>query len=201
MQRSKHTSPLSIFLVLCLLGLLAVATACSGTQNHVEPAIEATAATEVPAGVTTAREAVLEFLRSDANCVVPPAGARWTAEAGQAPDNFAVYRFHSDECLVTVSYPLKGETRGYHVGLTNKSTGFCWQANVDAQGKVVNTGAAAELIPELADAAASYCEQGGNQYTVEEQPDGTHCGICTFPDGSHCKAWLYYQGECAPSES
>lgn len=201
MQPSKRSNLLVLVLVPCLIGLAALATACSTVAESVVPVVEATPSADVPAAVTTAREAVLKFLRSDANCTVPPDGVRWSTEVGRAPEGFAVYLSRAEKCLVTVSYPLSAATPSYHVGLTNQDIGFCWQATVNAQGTVVSTGSAAELMPELADAAATFCEEAGYAHTVEEQPDGTHCGVCTFPDGSHCKAWLHYQGACGPAGS
>lgn len=187
-----------LVLVLCLIGLAGLTAACTAADVSALPVVIATPGPEVPAAVIKARDAVLTFLRSDANCVVPPDGVRWNAVVGRAPEGFTVYVFRAEQCFVSVAYPLSADAPTYHVGLTNQDIGFCWQASVNAQGKVVSTGTAAELMPELADAAATFCEEGGNAHTVEEQPDGTHCGVCTFPDGSHCKAWLYYQGVCEP---
>lgn len=199
MYPSKRSNLFVLLLVLGMVGLAGLTAACSMIQADVTPLVEATPSVEVPAAVSKAREAGVDFLRIGANCLVPSAGVRWNAEMGRAPEGFAVYLFQADSCLVTVSYTPSADPVSYHVGLTDKNAGFCWQAVVDAQGRVSNTGTAAELMPELAGAAAVYCEEAGYSHTVETQPDGTRCGVCTFPDGSHCKAWLYYQGVCGPT--
>jgi putative hemolysin len=143
-----------------------------------------------------AREAVLNFLRDGANECVPPAAAHWRSEIGPAPHGFSVYRFHTGDCLMTVAYPLQADETTYHVALHNGTGGFCWQANVSDNGRVVTTGSAATLMPALTEAAAAYCREQGYQYEVQQQRDGSRCGVCTFPDGSRCKAWLFYQEEC-----
>ena len=201
MQPSNRSNLLVLVLVLCIIGLAGLTAACSIIEESGVAVVEATPSVDVPTAVITAREKGLEFLRTGANCLVPSDRVRWNTEVGKAPEGFAVYLFHSDGCLVTVSYALSADPVSYHVGLTNKEIGFCWQAVVNAQGRVVNTGSAAELMPELADAAATVCEEAGYSHTVETQPDGTRCGVCTFPDGSHCKAWLHYQGVCGPAKS
>lgn len=201
MQPSKRSKLFVSVFVLCMIGLAGLTAGCTIIEEGVVPVVEATPSVDVPAVVVTAREAGLEFLRTGANCVVPPDGILWNTEVGQAPEGFAVYLFQADGCVATVSYALSADPVSYHVGLTNKDAGFCWQAVVNAQGNVVNTGTSAELMPELADAAATFCEEAGYSHTVETQPDNTRCGVCTFPDGTHCKAWLYYQGVCEPAQS
>jgi putative hemolysin len=126
--------------------------------------------------------------------------AQWRSEIGSAPDGFGVYRFHSSDCLMTVAYPFQANETVYHVALHNGTGGFCWQANVSGNGRVVTTGSAATLMPELTEAAAAYCQEQGYQYEVQQQRDGSSCGVCSFPDGSSCKAWLFYQEACEPAE-
>jgi putative hemolysin len=98
---------------------------------------------------------------------------------------------------MTISYPLPetAETL-YHVTLHNNVSGFCWQANVDAEGEIVTTGLEAGMLPELSNAAAAYCEEQGHTYEVREQSDGQQCGECVFDSGESCKAWAYFQGMC-----
>lgn len=198
MRPSHRSSLLSMVFVLCLLLLAAVA--CTEEATSTLPTAGATAEPEAPEGAVRAREALLTFLRSDANECVPREGSPWRVDQGVAPDGYSVTHFHSDGCLVTVSYRPEEAEPTYHVGV-HSAAGICWQAAVSAQGRVVNTGTTASLPDELADAAATYCQDAGYAYTVEEQPDDSSCGICTFDDGSKCKAWLYYQGECGPDES
>lgn len=152
-----------------------------------------------PQEVLAARRAVLNFLREGANECVPPPGVVWETMPSSAPEGFDVYRFDSEGCLMTVSYPLP-ETADtlYHVTLHNSETGFCWQANVDAGGKIVGTGTAAGMLPELSNAAAAYCAEQGYTYEVADQSDGTKCGVCIFEEGQSCNAWAYFQGICEP---
>jgi putative hemolysin len=190
--------PKKLSSVLVLIVVFVALAGCTSAAD--EATVTPTPGVEAPAGVVRARDSVLRFLRADVSCCVPPDGVAWRTAEGQAPDGFRTYLFHTEETLMTVAYALNAADPDYHVGFTNAEFGFCWQAIVDSQGKVVGSGTAAELWPALADAAESSCTAGGYDYAVEDQPDGTSCGVCTLPDGSHCKAWLFYQGECTPDE-
>ena len=189
----------NFFLTVLILGVLWMG-GCAAVADEVPATVPPTPEVAVPKEVGTARDAVLTFLRQGANECVPPAGVLWHASAGKAPRGFGVYRFQAEACVMTVSYPVNVEEPLYHVALHSGDSGFCWQANVSAQGHVVDTGTAAELGPELAGVAAAYCRTQGYEHEVQEQPDGSRCGVCTFPDGSQCKAWLFYQGECGPAD-
>jgi putative hemolysin len=152
-----------------------------------------------PQEVLAARRAVLDFLRQSANECVPPPGVIWEDMPGTAPDGFDVYRYDSEGCLMTVSYPQPQEEETlYHVTLHNRVSGFCWQANVDAGGSVVATGVEAGMLPELSNAAAAYCAEQGYAYEEAEQSDGVRCGVCVFDDGQSCNAWAFFQGMCSP---
>lgn len=197
MGPSNRRSLLYVVFVLYLVSL--ALAACTGEPANTTVTDSATTEPEAPEEVVRAREALLNFLRSDANECVPQEGSPWQVDPGVAPEGFSVTHFHSDGCLVTVSYRPADAEPVFHVGL-HSAAGICWQATVSAQGRVVNTGTLAVMPAELVEAAATYCQDAGYDYTVEEQPDGSTCGICTFEDGSKCKAWLYYQGECGPGE-
>ncbi len=145
-------------------------------------------------------KALLDFLRDGANECVLPAGVHWRTSSGKAPEGFGVYRFTAEECIITVSYPLAMEEAIYHVALGERVTGFCWQANVDARGRVLATGGAAGLLPELVNAAAAYCKEQSYRYEIRTQPNGSQCGMCIFPDDSVCNAWMFFQGECRPGD-
>jgi putative hemolysin len=186
-----------IFLGLILLVLLA-GCAQMGEENA-EPTAEPTLGPNTPQEVLAARRAVLNFLREGANECVPPPGVVWESLPGAEVTGFDVYRFDSEGCQMTVSFPLPetAETL-YHVTLHNRQTGFCWQANVDDGGDVVATGLEAGMLPELSNAAAAYCQEQGYTYEVADQSDGTRCGVCVFEDGESCNAWAYFQGMCGP---
>jgi putative hemolysin len=187
-----------LFLLVSLLAGTMAGCALVGQEVAVAtPEIPATPELKAPQDVLDARRTVLDFLREGANECVPPRGVTWETKQGAAAQGFEVYRFDSEGCLMTVSYPLPqtAETM-YHVTLHNRLTGFCWQANVGADKQVVSTGTAAEMWPELSAAAKTYCLDQGYAYEVQEQPDGRRCGVCIFEGGSSCNAWAFFQGMC-----
>lgn len=182
--------------------LVAGLMACNATAET--PAVEPTVLAVVPPpGMVTARDGVLGFLRTSANQCVPPEGAGWRAEPGGAntPDGYEVFRFYSDECVMTVSHPLAGEHAAvYHVAIGDTLTGFCWQAIVDAKGQVVATGMEAQAIPGLGNPAAQYCEEQGYTFDIINRDSGGQCGVCIFPDGSMCNVWGFFHGVCKPGD-
>lgn len=167
-------------------------------------AVEATAEAEVaPEAVLAARDSVLKFLRRGANECVPPEGAGWRASTGveRTPEGFGLYRFDTGDCVMRVIYPLPAtDDTIYHVLLSDSATGFCWQATVDANGRILKTGAEAASEPGPGNPALVYCEQQGYQYELRDVESGTRCGACVFPDGSACKAWDYLLGLCEPGD-
>jgi putative hemolysin len=193
MGQRKNLKPIIIFL------LLAAVIAAGCAQQTAEPTPEATATVGLRASdpALAARRAVLDFLRDGANECVPPAGVNWRTSIGAAPQGYDVYLFESEGCFMSVANPMPaGDETLYHVALHNGVTGFCWQALVDTQGKVVGSGTRAEMPAPMAEAAAAFCVEQGFEHAVKEQADGTRCGVCTFDDGHSCKAWAYYQGMC-----
>jgi len=185
------------FLALLLLSLVIVSGGCTGSTTEETATITVTTTPDAPTEAVEAREAVLDYLRNGANECVPPAGVRWQALPGLAPEGFTVFRFKTEDCLMTVSYPLaEGDDTEYYVTLGDKGTGFCWQATVDARGRVQDTGLEAQMNEALVNAAAAYCTDQGYQYELRTQPDGRECGACVFPDQSACNAWAFFQQEC-----
>lgn len=182
--------------------ILWLGVGCGG--DVAEPAATSVEAKTAPAEVVAVREAVLDFLRDGANECVPPAGVAWQTSSGgdQTPAGYALYRFTtSDDCTVTISYPLDGGGEPlYHVALGHGVTGFCWQALVDGQGHIVQTGVAANENPAMGNPAAIYCEAQGYTYEVVTQANGMQCGFCIFPDGSRCNSWAYLHDECHPGD-
>lgn len=193
-RRVKVTS-----IVVPLFALLLALAGCAQANSEAPPTVVPTATVAAPREVKAARAAVLNFLRDGANECVPPAGVHWRTSIGKAPQGFDVYRFSGGDCIMTVSYALPaGADTLYHASLQNTGIGFCWQANVDANGHIVTTGKAAEMLPELANAAAAYCEEQGYRYEIRTVANGTPCGTCVFPDGSVCNAWAFFQEQCEP---
>lgn len=184
--------------ILLLSFVFAIAGCAVATEESVQ---EVTPETdfEAPAEVVAAQDVVLRFLRTSANQCVPPEGALWQASPGAAPDGFEVYRFTTGDCLMTVSFPLApGSETIYHVTIGDQVTGFCWQANVSPSGEVIATGREAEMLPELQNAAAVYCQEQGHVYEVRLDENGQQCGFCEFDDGTSCNAWTFLQGRCGP---
>ena len=199
----SHHSLRQILIITCLCWLLLLAASCSPAATTAAiPSPTPTAEATTPAAVLTARDAALAFLRTSANECVPRAGVRWRAAPGGAetPVGFGVYRFTAEDCTITVSYTLDTNAGTlYHVALGDSVTGFCWQAVVDANGRVLRTGVAAANEPGEGNPAALYCTQQGYQYEVRAQQDGRLCGICVFPDGNACNSWAFFNGECGPT--
>ena len=196
-----HKFCLTFSLVSLAIGLALVLGGCTAAPNEETGMVTLTATPDAPSAVVEAREAVLDYLRDGANECVPPAGIRWQAVPGMAPDGFNVFRFRAEDCLMTVSYPLdEGDETEYHVTLGDKVTGFCWQATVDVRGLVQDTGLEAQMREELVNAAAAYCTDQGYLYETRTQPDGRECGACVFPDQSACNAWAFFQQECQPGD-
>ncbi len=194
-------------LIVAVLALIVVfLTGCAQESEAAgTTAVSPAAETEidVPAPVTAAREAALAFLREGANECVPSVVAKWqaTTDPVNTPAGFSVYRFTSDECTITVSYALEPTAAPlYHVALGDVGTGFCWQAVVNANGKIQKTGNAAAVEDGPGNPAALYCQAQGYEYEIRTNDDGTQCGECVFPDGSSCKSWSLFHGECQPGD-
>lgn len=198
---SQHKPFFSFLMVSIFVWLVIILGGCTTGANETDTTPVSTTTLEAPANVVAAREAVLDYLRDGANECVPPAGIRWRATPGSAPEGFSVYRFKAEDCLMTVSYALdEGDDTQFHVTLGDKVTGFCWQATVNASGHVQDTGLESEMRAELINAAAAYCTEQGYQYEMRTQPDGRQCGVCAFPDASACNAWAFFQNECQPGD-
>lgn len=181
--------------------LLFMPAACGGT---IEPAADGFTPTapagDVPAGVLRARESVLDYLRTGANECVPPKQAGWTLdEVANPPAGYDVYRFLSGGCAMTITTTAESTTVPiYHVALGDGPTGFCWQAVVDEQGRIVLTGSEAQTDPTLGNPAKSYCEQQGYTFEIVTLKSGQPCGRCVFDDGRSCNAWALFHGACTP---
>lgn len=187
------------------LAIAVLALAAAGCGGAAEPTAEATPAEPVaPAGVVQAREAVLDFLRQGANECIPPQQASWSATSeAEAPAGFDVYRFSSTGCLmtITVAEGVAESEAVYHVALGDGPTGFCWQAVVGPNGRILLTGSDAQTDPTLGNPAAAYCQEHGYAFEVVTLPTGSLCGVCVFEDGRQCNAWAYFHGACTPDNA
>ena len=57
------------------------------------------------------------------------------------------------------------------------------------------------LQADMANPASVYCEEHGYRSEIRTASDGSQAGYCIFPDGSECDEWMFYRGECGPSDS
>ncbi|MEZ4518836.1 MAG: DUF333 domain-containing protein [Chloroflexota bacterium] len=192
-----------LLLGMSLTLLVGVLSACDNSAAETAASEPVVSTVTPPSEMVVAREGVLGFLRTSANQCVPPEGAAWRAEEGDdnTPEGYDVYRFYSDDCVMTVSHAEETQEQDlYHVAIGDSLTGFCWQALVDADGKVVATGMEAQSIPGVGNPAAQYCEEHGYTFDVITRDTGGQCGVCIYPDGSMCNAWGYYHGICGPGD-
>lgn len=60
---------------------------------------------------------------------------------------------------------------------------------------------ASTSMADLPNPASVYCEEQGYRLEIRTASDGSQTGYCIFPDGSECDEWMYYRGECGPSDS
>ena len=60
---------------------------------------------------------------------------------------------------------------------------------------------AGTLPADMPNPASVYCEAQGYRSEIRTASDGSQTGYCIFPDGSECDEWMYYRGECGPSDS
>jgi putative hemolysin len=192
----------NLFLI-SIIGVLILLTGCSEATEAALPVATPTPEVDIPAPVVTAREAALSFLREGANECVPSPVAKWRAIVNppQTPAGFSVYRFMADGCTITVSYTVAAEATPaepplYHVALGDGDTGFCWQAVVNANGKIQKTGNAAAIDAGPGNPSAVYCQQQGYEYEIRPDEDDRQCGLCVFPDGTYCNSWAFFHGEC-----
>jgi putative hemolysin len=178
--------------------------ALAGCSTPLIPAAEATGdELEIPPEVLKAHEAALDFLHEGAYGITPSPVVDWQSSIGgeNMPEGFGIYFFTVDSSIMTVTYGLPAtEDTLYHVSYGDSVIGFCWQAMVDARGKIVYTGRDAELGATLENASYVYCTDQGYQYDVQAQTPGGLCGTCIFPDGSACNGWAFLRGQCAPGD-
>jgi putative hemolysin len=201
----RGIQPFGRLAVLLAVALLAAAVAgCGGgTEPPAGDMTPVMDAGDVPAGVLSAREAVLDFLRQGANECVPPEQAGWTLDdVPNPPEGYDVWRFLSGGCAMTITAAEEPvEAPIYHVALGDGPTGFCWQAVVDDRGQILLTGNAAQSDPTLGNPAQAYCEQQGYTFEVVTLGSGQLCGMCVFDDERACNAWAFFHGACTPENA
>ncbi len=121
------------------------------------------AAVEAPDPVR-ARDAALAYVSERYGEQAPALGLAWTEEL-TTPEGLVgstTYQYTAEDWVVTVSYPIvRPDLTVYQVGVANDATGFHWEGQVDAAGRVTQ---APEGVLAARDAALTYViEHYGDQ--------------------------------------
>lgn len=199
----KFRHPAQFVVLGVLLLVVATAVACNATEEADEATNEAAPSeVEIPDEVVVVRDAALEHLRTIAQIMVPPENTPWQSTAN---DDFtetgtSIYLFSAEEDKLSISYPAPAtEDTLFYVALRNASLDFCWQAFIDADGKIQSTGY--DLVePGLTNPSAQYCQDQGYTFEIRTREDGKQCGACVFAEEDMCNAWDYFYGNCGPAE-
>ncbi len=113
-------------------------------QGEVNAAGDITEFTVAADPVLAARDAALAYVRERYVDSAPPSDLTWTRERKTAEGivGAETYEYRSGFWAVTISYPVVApESVLYQVEISNESSGFQWQGEVDAQGDVTETAA------------------------------------------------------------
>lgn len=199
----KFRHPAQFVVLGVLLLVVTTAVACNATEEADEATNEAAPSeVEIPDEVVVVRDAALEHLRTIAQIMVPPENTPWQSTAN---DDFtetgtSIYLFSAEEDKLSISYPAPAtEDTLFYVALRNASLDFCWQAFIDADGKIQSTGY--DLVePGLTNPSAQYCQDQGYTFEIRTREDGKQCGACVFAEDDMCNAWDYFYGNCGPAE-
>jgi hypothetical protein len=116
-----------------------------------------------PDSALSARDQALAFVRDRHGDAAPDAELEW-AERRMTPEGMVgaeTYQYGAQDWVLTISYPVvQPEMTTYRVVLSNASTGFQWEGEVDAVGNVTEIGEAerqpADPIMAARDAALEY---------------------------------------------
>lgn len=129
-----------MYLGIFLLASALVIGGCSGVGSALEPApVDQSPRPSDPLG---ARDAVLAYLTEDYGGEAPAAGLVWT-ETHTKPEGLVggeSFQYTAGDWLIAVSYPVVApENVVYTIAVSNATTGFLWEGQVDAQGQVTET--------------------------------------------------------------
>jgi hypothetical protein len=128
--------------------LLLTASALSGCTSPSSAAMPTPAGqSSRPSDPVGARDAVLTYLAENYGVEAPAAGLAWT-EKHTKPEELVggeSYEYTAGDWLIAVSYPVVApENIVYTIAVTNPTTSFRWEGQVDAQGHVTRTSAGTE---------------------------------------------------------
>lgn len=192
-----------LFRIFGILLLLWGIVGCTQTEAASLSTAETASGEEAPTEVTAVRDAAIDFLRASAAVCVPPEGVPWRMDQieNEATEGANVYRFTNEDCVLTVAYPQPPPAdTTYYVAYNNAATAFCWQAFISGSGEILSTGYE-QIGANVANPAATYCEQQGHVVEIITKEDGTPCAACVFPDDSACNIWEYFYGTCQPGDN
>jgi hypothetical protein len=86
-----------------------------------------------------ARDAVLAYLAESHDSDAPATGLAWT-ETHARPEGLVgreSYEYTAGDWLIAVSFPVVAPENVVHtIAVSNATTGFHWEGQVDAQGQV-----------------------------------------------------------------
>jgi hypothetical protein len=141
----------------------AVPPAATVTQPSTEPTSAPTAGeAEAPAAVLAARDAVLAHLSERYGQDAPGSGLDWMEERA-TPEGLVgaeTFRYTADDWTITVAYLVVApEQVVYEVMVSNPSTAFAWQGEVNATGDVTEFAIAADSVLVARDAALAYVRE------------------------------------------
>ena len=127
---------LGILLVVSVLLL----SGCGAGSSALEPTPDGQSSR--PSDPVAARDAVLAYLAENYGSEASVAGLAWT-ETHTKPEELVggeSYEYAAGDWLIAVSYPVVApENVIYTIVVSNPSTGFRWEGQVDAQGEVTET--------------------------------------------------------------
>ena len=155
----------------------------SGTQEQgktpipVEPtAVPTPTSAELsvePADASGARDLVLAYLVKTLDDKAPPANLNWTADrtTPQGLVGAETFEYTADGWVVTVSYPVVApQSVVFQLVVDNQATGFRWEGEVDAAGKVTERTAAqrqATAVPSTGPLDQAGLVSGNNAFAFD----------------------------------
>jgi hypothetical protein len=129
-----------MYLGILLLVSALVISGCTPAGSRAETA--PTEESSRPSDPVGARDAVLAYLAENYGGEAPAADLIWT-ETHTKPEGLVggeSYEYTAGDWLIAVSYPVVApENVIYTIVVSNPTTGFRWEGQVDAQGQVTET--------------------------------------------------------------
>jgi hypothetical protein len=129
-----------MYLGILLLVSALVISGCNGASSALEPTPAGQSSR--PSDPVGARDAALAYLAENYGGEAPVSDLDWI-EAHTKPEGLVggeSYEYAAGDWLIAVSYPVVApENVVYTITVSNATTGFRWEGQVDAQGQVTET--------------------------------------------------------------